>query len=289
MRERQRRTTPEDFARMQEWQKLLIEKRERLEALLGGHVPREMIRTPISRNYEAREYAVSLIPPEKQEALRQILESSLLEEESYTVFPNKLRESGFAKEMDSYSATYEKRQKELEKILTKEELAKLMLHTMPQGTELQRDIMGMNATEKELAEIFKIADDYWYKTGGVYGRWRGRPVPEKDIYRYGVESEKQIEELLGPERFIDYRMARTDSGRELNNLAARFDVPRETIQQAYLAQKQIDDLMRANRRGLGPEQEQIKVELDRKMQEVLGPAIFEAWENGRGQKYTIEP
>jgi hypothetical protein len=191
--------------------------------------------------------------------------------------------------MDSYAATHEKRQKELEKILTKEEIAKLMLHTMPQGTELQRDIMGMDATEKELADIFRIADDYWYKTGGVYGRWRGRPVPEEDINRHGVEAEKQVEVLLGPERFIDYRMARTESGRELNNLAARYDVSRATIQQAYLEQKEIDELMRANRGGLGPEQEQVKAELEGKMQEILGPAIFEAWVNGKGQKYRIEP
>jgi hypothetical protein len=94
MEQRQRRTTPEDFPRMREWQKLLIEKRERLEALLGGHVSREMIRTPISRNYEAGEYAVSLMPPEKQEAVRQIFENYTLEEESYTVFPDKLREAG---------------------------------------------------------------------------------------------------------------------------------------------------------------------------------------------------
>jgi hypothetical protein len=292
MQERNRQTTPEDFARMQEWQKLLIEKRERLEALLGGHVPREMIRTPISRNYEAGEYAVSLMPPEKQEAVRQIFENYTLKEESYSVFPNKLREAGFASEMDSYAATHEKRQAELKKILTDEELGKLMVHTMPQGTELQRDMIGMEATEKELADIFKIADDYWYKTGGIYGRWRGRSAPKEDIDRYGVEAEKQVEELLGQERFIDYRMARTDSGRELNNLAARFDVPRETIQQAYLAQKQIDELMRANRGAVASpslDNEQLIADLNRKMQETLGPAIFEAWVNGKGQRYRIEP
>ena len=290
MEQRNRRTTPEDFARMKEWQQLLIEKRERLEGLLGGNVGREMIRTPVSRNYEAGEYAVSLMPPEKQEAVREIFENSTLEEESYSVFPNRLKEAGFASEMESYAATHEKRQAELKKILTEEELAKLMMNTMPQGTELQRDIIGMEPTEKELADIFKIADDYWYKTGGIYGRWRGRPVPSGDIDRYGVDAEKQVEELLGRERFIDYRMARTDSGRELNNLAARYDVPRETIQQAYLAQKQVDALEKARHEGyFGPEQEQALADLNGKVQEILGPAVFEAWQNGKGQRYTIEP
>jgi len=275
---------------MKEWQQLLIEKRERLEGLLGGNVGREMIRTPVSRNYEAGEYAVSLMPPEKQEAVREIFENSTLEEESYSVFPNRLKEAGFASEMESYAATHEKRQAELKKILTEEELAKLMMNTMPQGTELQRDIIGMEPTEKELADIFKIADDYWYKTGGIYGRWRGRPVPSGDIDRYGVDAEKQVEELLGRERFIDYRMARTDSGRELNNLAARYDVPRETIQQAYLAQKQVDALEKARHEGyFGPEQEQALADLNGKVQEILGPAVFEAWQNGKGQRYTIEP
>ena len=292
MQERNRRSTPEDFTRMKAWQQLLIEKRERLEALLGGYVPREMIRTPVSRNYEAGEYAVSLMPPEKQEAVRQIFENYTLEEESYSVFPNKLREAGFSSEMESYAATHERREAELKKILTDKELATLMLHTMPQGTELQRDIIGMEPTEKELADIFKIADDYWYKTGGVYGRWRGRPVPREDIERYGVEAEQKVEQLLGPERFIDYRMARTDSGRQLNNLAARYDVPRATIQQAYLAQKQMDELMRASRSGTLPaNQDEAVAELNGKLQEALGPAVYEAWQNGKGQKYTytIEP
>lgn len=288
MEQRNRRTTPEDFARMKQWQQLLIEKHERLETLLGTHVPREMIRTPISRNYEAGEYAVSLMPPEKQEAVRQIFENYTLEEESYSVFPNKLRESGFATEMESYAATHEKRQAELKKILTDDELSKLLMHTMPQGTELQRDIIGMDPTDKELADIFKIANDYWYKTGGIYGRWRAQRVPSEDIERYGVEAERQVEELLGKERFIDYRMARTDSGRELNNLAARFDLPRPTIHEAYLAQKEIDELMKASRNGPPPPEQRI-ADLNGKLQQILGPAVYEAWENGRGQRYRIEP
>ena len=131
--------------------------RETIQLTADGGAP-STIRTPISRNYEAGEYAVSLMPPEKQEAVRQIFENYTLEEESYSVFPNKLREAGFSSEMESYAATHEKREAELKKILTDKELDTLMLHTMPQGTELQRDIIGMEPTEKELADIFKIAD-----------------------------------------------------------------------------------------------------------------------------------
>jgi hypothetical protein len=286
---RNRRTTPEDFERMKAWQKLLIEKRERLEALLSGHVPREMIRTPISRNYEAGEYAVSILPPEKQEAVRVIFENYTLEEESYTVFPNKLREGGFASEMESYAATAEKRQEELRKVLMPEEFAKLMLHTMPQGTELQRDIIGMEPTEKELADIFVIADEYWDKTGGVYGRWRARGVSSEAIELAGAEAERKVAELLGPERFIDYRMARTDSGRMLNSLAARYDVPRPAIQQAYLAQKELDELeMKRIPSATGADALQ-REDLTQRVRDALGPALFEAWENGRRLRYKIQP
>jgi hypothetical protein len=283
--ERNRWSTAEDIARLRELQKVLIEKRDRLEELLGGGVPREMIRTPVSRNYEAYEYAVSQLPPEKQEAVRVILENNILADDENIARYGK----GTAKDLEGYAAAQEVRIAELKKILTPAEMERLDLNFMAQGTELQREIIGMEATDEELLGIFRIADEQWKKNGGVFSRWRAKRVPAEQIKINDQEAESKIEQLFGADRYVDYRMARSDTGRQLNNLAARYDVSRENIRQAYRVQSELDQLLKQAPNNPNRDAEERQIELATRLNELLGPIVLEAWQSGRNQKYKIEP
>src|SRR4051812_19868099 len=105
--------------------------------------------------------------------------------------------------MEAYAASSDRRVAELKKVLSPDELELLNLHVMPQGTELQREIIGMAASDKELLGIFRIADDLWYKNGGVYGRWRAQPVDGNTIEQNNRDAEARVEKLLGPDRYVD--------------------------------------------------------------------------------------
>jgi hypothetical protein len=283
---RDRKTNAEDLTRLNEWQKTLIEKRQRLEDLLGGNVPREMIRTPISRNYDAHEYAVGLLPPEKQEAARQIIENQWLTGEALAVYPERLANFGFESQTQAYSSLYEKRNNDLQKILTHDEYDRLMMNIMPAGTELQREIVGMEPTEKELAGLYQIADEVWTKDGGVFGKWHMQHVPPEQIKQNDREAEAKIQEFLGPNRYAEYRMSRSDTGRQLKNLAARYDMPEDWALRAFSFQRALIDMKND---PPTPENEARRIELRAGFSETLGPALMQAWQRGQKLNFTVEP
>jgi hypothetical protein len=75
------RSDPEDIERMVQLRDVQIEKHAILHELLGVRIPREMIRTPNSRNWEAYQYAISLLPAEKQEAVQLIQENLWIQDD----------------------------------------------------------------------------------------------------------------------------------------------------------------------------------------------------------------
>ena len=56
------------------------------------YVPREILRTPISRNYEAYEYAISLLPVEKRDAVQLAQETSGTQDQDKLVLIKNWRE-----------------------------------------------------------------------------------------------------------------------------------------------------------------------------------------------------
>ncbi len=117
--ERRRKPTPEDIERMIQLRDIQIEKQRVLQELLGVRVPREMIRTPQSRNWEAYEYAIRLLPPEKQESVQLIQENHWIKDDwNQALGPDYL--SGDKNELEAYRRASEERDAALKQILTPE-------------------------------------------------------------------------------------------------------------------------------------------------------------------------
>ena len=280
----------EDWQRIKDLWQLRREKQGVLEEILGSYVPREILRTPISRNYEAYEYGISQLPPEKRDAVQLAQETEILTEGMH-----KTSITDRAAELEAFKQSRQERDAAMLAVLTPEEFERYEMYTTPAGTELARRIIGMEPSGQEFQTMFRIAYKNWVDTGGVYGRWRAAPVPAQQIADADQEMNASLKAALGADRFLDYQMAISGTGQQLRNFGARFELPRETIAQAFDLQTQMDRLARM--KNLNPGGADLPVQspgervaqLQAQFQQLLGPQLWEAWQSGRNLRVNLDP
>lgn len=288
---RSRTPTVEQVENLLKLREIEIEKHALLEELLGVKVPREIIRAVNPRNYEAAEYAVRQLPAEKQQQALEIFEKEILLDDL-----NQAQGLRGAEEMAAYRKVNEERDAALRQLLTPEEFERFMMNAIPPGTEMQRRVMGMEPTDDELLAMWKVTHEQWKEQGGVFGRWRADRVPPEQIRAADEKLETNLREVLGADRYLDYQLATSGTGQQLKNFAARYDLPRETLSNAFRLQKEIDGLQsRAQvqaRYGMpdaagqgGRTIEQARQE----MEKALGAELYETWNEGRKLKYDLQP
>jgi hypothetical protein len=284
----------DDWQQIKALQNLRVEKQAALKEILGIYVPREILRTPISRNYEAYEYAISLMPEEKRNAVQLAQETEI-----FTEGFNKTRITDRAAELESFKRTCEERDAALRSVLTPEEFERYQMNTTPAGTELARRIIGMDPTDDEFTAMFRIAYKNWLETGGIYGRWRARPVPPDQIAVADQQMNASMKEILGPDRYLDYKMAISGTGQQLRNMAARYDLSREVVSQAFALQNEIDALARlpgvllmtGADSSVAPTGDSASrlARLREQLLQVFGPELLRAWEDGRNRPVDLSP
>jgi hypothetical protein len=281
----------EDWKRIKDLWKVRLEKQGVLQEILGAYVPREILRTPISRNYEAYEYAIGLLPPEKRNAVQLAQETEILTEGM-----NKVSIQDRATELESFKRTRQERDTAMLRVITPEEFETYEMNTTPAGTELARRVIGMEPTEDEFRSMYRIAYKNWVDTGGVYGRWRAIPVPKDQIAAADQQSDVSMREALGPSRYLDYRMAISGTGQQLRNFAARFDLTRATLESAFDLETQMDQIARAQKQGAtgsanlaADTSVQQIAQLDSQLRSVLGQELWQAWQEGRNLRVKLDP
>jgi len=292
--QRPTRITPEDFGRMRQLREVQMEKQAALKEILGIYVPREIIKTPSPRNYEAFEYALSLLPAEKRDAVQ-----SAVEDDWYANDLAKEQSRGNTHDpafLEAYQRIRVERNAIMSQVLTPAEFEQFEMNTLPPGTELARRVIGMEPTEAEFRVMFSIAWDNWVETGGILGVWRAVRVPPEQIAAADEKMDARMRESLGPDRYLDYQMATSETGQQLRNLAARYDLPREALAQAFQLQLEADQLnkslTRSSQLGMPSDLSQLQArftELQQRTEQILGPTIWQAWTDGRNQRVKLEP
>ncbi len=284
--------TGADWDRVKQLWQLQIQKQTALQDILSCYVPREILRTPRSLNYESYEYAIGLLSEEKRNAVQLIQEGYVLDEAiSTTSMTNR------PAELENYKRLRAERDAAMLRTLTPEELDRFNMNTTPAGTELARRVIGMEPTDEEFETMFKIVYKNWLDTGGVYGRWRAIRVPPEQIAAADQEMNATLRSALGPDRFLDYQMASSETGQQLRHLGARYDLSRETLAQAFELQTQADQLSKARNivsfstdggKTVQSPAQRLQ-ELQSQLQQVLGPVVWSAWQDGRYQKVNLDP
>jgi len=276
--------SPEDWQRVKDLRDLRMEKQMALESILGEYVPREILHTPISRNYEAYDYAISQLPPDKREPVQDAQETEI-----YVEGYNKTHIGDHDAELASFKQTREERDQAMLKVLTPEEFERYEMFTEPAGTELARRVIGMQPTDEEFQAMYRIAYKDWIDTGGVYGRWRAMPVPQEQIEAADREMDQQLSQALGPERFVDYQMAINETGQQMRNFAARFELPRNVMVEAFQLQIALDGSGRSqSSQGQGTVPAQSS-DVQSRLQQLLGAELWQNWQVGRLLRANLDP
>jgi hypothetical protein len=283
-----------------EWDRILklrevqMAEQSAIKEVLGVYESRPIVRTPRGANYEAYEYAIGLLPEEKRLAVQAIVEQEIVQ----TGMGNDPRLSSLGS-VETYRALAAERQAALKQILTPEEFDLYERSTTPCGTELARQVIGMEPNDQEFTTMFDLAYKCWQDSGGVYGWWHALGVPATQIQAAQDQLQTDLKAALGPDRYLDYQMAASSMGQQLQALAARYDLPRETVAQAFDLQRQIDWLdkgpasVRQVGNGLIPPPtmptDKSREALDRDLRQVLGGSVWEAWQDGRNRQVLFDP
>src|SRR6266550_8045607 len=154
----------------------------------------------------------------------------------------------------------------------------------------------MDPTDDEMLTMFRLAYKCWTDSGGVYGLWHAIRVPAGQIAQAEQEMNTGIQTALGSERYLDYQMANSSTGQQLRNLAARYELPRDTLAQAFALQTEVDQLSKqrtvTSRTYVSDTQSPEAfhgLELLAKLQQVLGPDVWQAWQAGRNLRVNLDP
>jgi hypothetical protein len=285
--ERQTRATDEELDRARQLRDVQIEKQAMLTEILGTYVPRELLTTPTARNYVAYEYALSQLPPEHRDAAQLAIENEWLIDD----VKKRLDRPDY---VEAFRQIREERNAALKASLPPGEYERFERNSTPAGTELARRVIGMEPTDDEFQAMYRIAWDNWVETGGVYGLWRAVRVPPDQIAAADQKMAGRLSETLGPDRYLDYQMAVNETGQQLRNLSARYDLSREVRGQAFQLQLEADQLSRTSQVGLPNSQSRLQAQsriadLHRQTQEVLGPTVWQAWMEGKNRRVKLEP
>jgi hypothetical protein len=282
--QRQRLPTEEDWQRIFEWRGLLIEKKNALEQILGVYVPRDIITTPTSRNYDAQRYALDQLPPEKRDVIQLALENEWYQDDM-------VKHLDHHSYVEAYQQICDETKAVLTSVLTPEEYHRFWGNSTPAGTELARRAIGMEPTDEEFSAMFTIAWDHWLETGGVHGLWRARPLSSDQIAAADARMEAAFQELLGPDRYLDYQMATSEIGQQLRALADRYDLPRDIVSQVFQLEMEAERIA-----GSGhPAQPNASSSMQRaddlaqQAADILGPELWQAWLTGRNQRVNLHP
>lgn len=274
-----------------------IEKQTALKEILGVHVPRDLVPPPNVRNLEAAEYALSQLPVEKRDAVQTALENDWYAADFQRGLLQKTNNAAF---LEAYKQIREERNAVMMKYLTPEEFERFEMNTAPAGTELARRVIGMAPTDEEFLKMYQIARDNWVETGGIYGIWRAIRLPPEQIAAADEQMNARLREALGPDRYLDYQLAASETGQQLRNLAARYDLPRDILAQAFQVQSEADRLAKEMqvREAVRPDGSKVLIygpapqptsELQVKLQTLLGPVAWQAWTDGRTQRVKLDP
>ncbi|MEO5959505.1 MAG: hypothetical protein ABIZ49_02455, partial [Opitutaceae bacterium] len=134
-------------------------------------------------------------------------------------------------------------------LLTPDELFEHDLRTHRTATTLRNSLSAFQPTEAEFRAIFKLQRDFdepFPPINSVADMLASRLTQNRgETQRQLAE---QIKTMLGPERGVDYERTSDSSYRRTDQLVARLQLPPETTQQLWAAQKEYQqrrtDMMR---------------------------------------------
>jgi hypothetical protein len=218
---------------------LLEEKRALLKELTGVDVGIDMPPRLAGRDLQKFEGAFAAIGSDKQDQARGIMEKYWAQSDEI-----KQRTVGYLEpeDRDEFLRIKTERRDALSQALTPAELQDFEMKTSEITPNLKNRLEGVKVSDSEFAQIF----NYMVPLEDQYSLTRRNPDPvDPEFTAARTQAEKDVEAeihtTLGDDRYAQYERNRDPVYRAINQAASDSGASPDTINQAYDAQKQLQD------------------------------------------------
>jgi hypothetical protein len=242
---------------------LRAEKRDLIKTLLGvdGDPNEQWVKVTAEELVEQGKFG--FLSPEKQAAIRQILEKYRLSDMS---------ESGNKKQR-------EQRRQELGQVLTPDELYQFDLRDSNTSQSVRSRFGAADLTEDEYKKLFDLRKAYEDQVGAIADNSDPEKMRQRGERRSQLEQE--YADALGEQRMKEVQREQDPQWRALNQVAQQHGLDQQTLMRAYdyqqIASEQVaklfgdPNLPRENRRAA---MDQINAELQRNLAAVMGETAY---------------
>ena len=274
----------EELERQKKYRALEKEKIALLKDLLGVDPNKEARKEMGSFDYWERMYG--FLAEDKKEKAREL-------QEKYQEMQQEIWQRNSGGQLDDED------QKEIER-LRKQQLAEMAAFMTPQELEeyelrasqtagqLRHDLDGFDPSVEEFRQIFRIKkareDDLAMNNYDPDDK-----ALNERRQKAQAESDKQVKEFLGEDRYKEYERAKAWEYKELLRLTERQGLPKESAVAVFDMKKAVEEQAGKvrNDKSLTPEQRNealkaMKVETEKAVAETLGETVFKKYKDRHG-------
>ncbi len=201
------------------------ERRAALKSLLGQNVPRRM--SDLAAMFDPYESMLGFLPESKRTAIIELQQQMGERMMDAAQEGNQLDPADMKKVEDE--------QKEaLAKLLTREELLEYNLRMSNSSHMLRSELGTFEVTEQEFRDLYALREAF-EEEYGTFGPTDDHDAQEWHANRSAGEQDLKTayEEVLGDDRYRQFKHEQTLRGSSLRKVAKEFDLPREEVYQIF--------------------------------------------------------
>ncbi len=210
-------------------------------------------------------------------------------QEKYTALEQEIQRTGFYDDEDraKLRELYRQRLEELSGILNPQELQEYDVRASGVASQLRHDLEVFDVSEEEFRRMFAVRkareEDLQYPSDpdDKAGLERRKKAVE--------EADAQLRQMLGDERFAQYKRSQDYDYRQLVKMTERWELPRERADTVYSLKEDAEEAVKEvrNNKELSAEQREetlrkIREETESAVTEVLGADGFRKYTNRQG-------
>jgi hypothetical protein len=273
-----RSVTSEETEKQKTARALEKEKRDLLKELLGMDPLKARNEELGYVDYYERMYG--FLSPEKQQQVRDIQEK--IDEELQPLYRIRMRD---AEDEMAIRQLQKEKLSAVAGILSPQEFEEFELRISQTANQMRYDLDAFNPTPDEFRQIYKIRkereDDYIYDPDDQVLR----DNREKNV----AEIDRQVKEIVGEQRFNEYKRSQDYTYKELVRTLARNELPPEIAGNVYDMKKAAEDAAKRLQQDdtLTPEQRKealttIRTETETAVSAKMGDKAFKAYKRSGG-------
>jgi hypothetical protein len=253
--------TPEQrLERLRQLRTVQQEKRWAIKELLGIDIPLDVLPSSGSRDYHAFEVALKSLPPDKRDLVQGLQENYWQQADALQAKHEKKKTPEFLAESRQLK---ESMRQELAKVLSPQEIEDYDIRTSPTAKQLSDKLATyFRPSEAEFRQLFRAKRDY-EDTIERLSATAAQPVPapegadanaiaqQRAAQRQALDQARssalnqmneQLKTALGENRYTEYERSQDRTYDLLARLGLRYNLPQDTVLQAYEAQKSFGTL-----------------------------------------------